>query len=691
MPLNPSSTERDLPRESSWRRPFNVLQTNLQDIDAGMDVEAAADAVRDYGADTWLINAGGISSFYPTDLPFQTRNPLLGARPSGDLFGDAVVAARSRGIRVIARFDMSKVAPRIAAAHPEWLYRSPTGEPQVYNTLSSACPSGAYYQKRTFDVLDEVFDRYDVDGVFFNWFNFNERDYDEVMHAPCHCEACRAGFAEFSGGRSLPADMRAPEFGLWRRYVTATLGGLTARIVDHVGARGRDIGVMIRRGAPIEYLEGNNAYRAMPGKELWPHATAEAVSAQVTARPDASVMVNCVAFIDATYRMGAEQPEHFAQYLVQTVARGGNPSAYYFGAPGRLPMDRAVSVGREVMRFRSEHGELYRHLRPAATVGLVRPDHASAAPGTYWDVIEEFRGVYSALLEAHLPFDVLPVADLARPGADTSLRRYDLVVLPDVGVLGDGARAVDAYVRGGGTLFVTGSSGVGAGGALELASSPALQALAPPIEGEGLRSTYVTDVPQPRIDEYCYEGPVIPVFGRYQRFAWKPGARRSGALLPRAPFGPPELSYGHVMGGDPDHVRSDFGAGQVVHIPWTIGRTYREFGKTEIRDHFADVARSVLRVPVTADVHESVELVVGSSGGRTVVHLINHSGARRRSYGPHVPVPGGRLRLTGRAGADCTATALVSGTPLRGETDGDDLVLALPTLDLYEVVTIAFE
>ena len=113
-----------------WREPFSVFQTNLQEnlqeIDATMDVVEALDYIEVYGADTWLINTGGIVSFYPTDLPFQTRNPLLRGRPSGDLIGDAVSAAHERGIRVLSRCDFSKVSSRIAAAHPEWLFVSPS-------------------------------------------------------------------------------------------------------------------------------------------------------------------------------------------------------------------------------------------------------------------------------------------------------------------------------------------------------------------------------------------------------------------------------------------------------------------------------------------------------------------------------------------------------------------------------------
>ncbi|MGK3956390.1 alpha-amylase family protein [Arthrobacter sp. R4] len=688
MPTNPTTSERDLPPDSRWHEPFGVLQTNLQEIDAGMDVEAAIDAVVEYGADTWLLNAGGISSFYPTELSFQTRNPLLDQRESGDLLGDAVAAAKQRGIKIIARFDMSKVAPRIAAAHPEWLYRSADGEPQIYNNLYSTCPSGEYYQSRSFDVLDEVLGRYDVDAVFFNQFNFNERDYDEVMYGPCHCEGCMEGFAKFSNGSEHPRDMSSPTFGMYRQYTAATLTQLTTRIVDYVADRNEDVGVILRRGAPIEYVEGNNHYKAMPGNELWPHAVAEAVSAHVSSRPGSALMVNCVAFVDNPYRLANEEPEHFAQYLVQATARGGNPSAYFFGAPGRLPMEPAISVGRDVMQFRARNRQLYAGLRPAADVALVRPDHGSAPRGYYWSALEEFRGFYLALQEGHIPFDIVPVDRVSTLAENGSLARYRLVVLPDIGTLRDGSGAVDEYVKGGGALLMTGSSGLSHAGSVELASAPALQALVPVLEGNDLRSTFVTESPQPRIDEYHYAGPLIPVFGRYQRFAWKPGALKVGAVLPRAPFGPPELCYGHVMSGDPGAVRATYGRGSVLHVPWTVGRSYREFVKSESRDHIINLVRSMWQPSVTTDIHESVEMILGQSGKSTVVHLINHSGARRRSYRPHIPISGGHLRLIGQAGAKVAAHALVGGASLSQRNEGNDLVFDLPTLNLFQVVTI---
>ncbi len=681
-------TTRRLPEGSRWRRPFQVLQTNLQPVDALMDADAAVAAALDYGADTWLLNAGGILSFYPTDLPFQTRSPMLADRPSGDLLGDAVAAAHARGVKVIARFDMSKVSGEIASAHPEWLYRAHDGSPQLYNGLASACPSAAYYQERTFDVLDEVLERYDVDGVFFNWFNFNERDYSEVMHGPCHCEACLEGFAAFSDGAPHPEGMRSPTFGRWRQYTASVLADLTARISDHVAAKGRDIAVVLRRGAPIEYLEGNNAFRAMPGKELWPYSTGEAVSAVTATDPDAVVMVNCVAFVESTYRMAPEQPEHFAHHMLQTIARGGNPSAYYFGAPDRLPMREAVSLGRDVTRFRASQHELYAGLRSAAPVALVRPDFGSAPPGGYWALVEEFRGVYQALTERHVPVDVVPIDRLDAVARSGALDRFSLVVLPDVGRLRGAGPALDEYVERGGAVLVTGGSGISDDG-IELRSSPAVARAGAPIDATDLRSSYASTAAQPDAASFAYAGPMVPVTGSLERLRWSDDAERIGGILPQAPFGPPELAFGHAVGDDPVWARRRVGSGWSAAVPWTIGRTYREFGKTDARDLLVEIVCSLIDLDVELEAHEAVELVLGRSGDALVVHLVNHSGLRRRSYGPHVPIEGARLRLRGRATAPGTATALVAGEQLELRADGEDLVIALPRLELFEVVSVS--
>lgn len=672
---------------SRWQEPFTVFQTNLQEVDATMDVEAALDVIEQHGADTWLVNAGGISAFYPTDLPFHTRNPFLADRPSGDFLGDAVTAAERRGLRVIARLDLSKVSARVAAEHPDWLFVSASGESQIYNGLYSTCLSGGFYQDRAVAILDEILDRYPVDGFFFNWFNFNERDYSEVIHGICHCSACTGRFAEFSGGRPLPENQRSEDFSLWRRYTDATIAELARMYSDHVAPRDRDLGMVLRKGAPIVYHEGNNAFRHMPGKEFWPHATAEAVSAHVCAKPDVPLVLNAVAHIDSKYRMGAEQPEHLAHHLVQAIARGGNPSTYILGAPGRLPMD-SVSLARTVTQFHRDHHGLYAELRPAATIGLVRPGLGRAGYAAYLESLEEFRGVYAALQERHLPFDVLPHDELARMASAGNLSRYRLVVLPGLGAVGWAvATALDEFVARGGHLLTTGDSGVTTNGAVELASSPALRRSGAVLSDQAVWSTYATLDAQRHLDEFRYTGSVIPIFGTNARYVWKPAATRTGSLLTQAPWGPPEVSYGHAASSDPAVASTRHGSGLASMITWTIGRTYHEFGKTEVRDHLLHVVEPLAEVAVSAEISDRVEMILGRDEDGYVVHLLNQTGARRRSFGAHIPVSGGRL-VVHDSDQSLVATALVAGRDLDVRHNGTTLTVDLPVIDFFEVVRV---
>lgn len=680
--------ERTVPGSSAgdgapgwWRSPFSVFQTNLQEIDATMDVERVLDVIEGHGADTWLINTGGIVSFFPTELPFQTRNPFLPDRPSGDLTGDAVAAAHARGIRVLARMDFSKVSSRIAAEHPDWLFVSPEGRPQIYNTLYTVCPSGEYYQERTLDALDEIIARYPIDGFFFNWFNFSERDYSRVYHGPCHCARCTAAFAEFSGGKPLPDGPTSPTYPEWLEFSSGVIRTLTAKIADHIRSRRPDVGLVLGRGAPIVYFEANNAF----GRELWHHNTSENVSCHMTGLPEISLMVNSVSFVDMPYRMAGEQPEHFAQYLLQAIARGGNPSTYIMGAPGRIPY-ASLPTAREITRFHKRNRDLYAALRPAATIAVARPNRLRSASPGYDQSVGEFRGVYTSLQEKHLPFDAIDAGLIAKMAADGNLARYSMVILPDLGSLGrDAAKVLDAYVRDGGTVVLTGSSGVAADGSVEMATAPSLMQLGTPTAGDGLWATYVAGAEQGAMGSYGYAPTVVPVYGSYTRFVWKPGIEKVDMLLPQAPFGPPEKCFGHAGSDEPGVARLATGKGLVIQIPWSVGYTYREFGTTEVRDYLLRSLEGRTGHVVSAELPEQVEMIVGRDGAGLVVHLINQTGARRKSFGPHVPIRGGRLRVRG---AGKTAELLVSDEAATVGRDGDATVIDLPTLELFEVVRI---
>lgn len=664
-----------------WLRPFSNFQTNIQEVDATMDVERVLDIIEAHGADTWLLNTGGIASFYPTELPFQTRVPFLKDRPSGDLIGDAVAAAHKRGIRLLARLDLSKVSASIAREHPDWLFKSPKGEAQIYNTLYSTCPSADYYQHRSLDIVDEIIERYPIDGFFVNWFGFSEYDYSRVYHGVCHCDKCQAGFAAYSRGKELPDGPRHQNYPEWLRFSTGVIRDLVARISKHILAKRPDVALILSRGAPVIYYEANNAF----GRELWHHATSESVSAYRTGMPDIAVMVNSVSFVDMPYRMSGEQPEHFAQYLLQAIARGGRPSTYIMGEPGRIPYANLPLAG-EVQRFYSAHRSVYEQLRPGSTIALVRPDRVRSADPGYGETVGEFRGLYNALKERHLPFDVIGAELIARMATDDNLSRYSLIILPDLGELGpDAATALDAYVERGGNLVLTGTSGVTDHGSVELSTAPSIMRVGVPKTGQQLWATYVTDKRQTEMGSFRYVPTVVPVYGSHASFIWKPTVEKIGTFLPQAPFGPPEKCYGHIGSDEPSAARLS-SKGTVLQLPWTVGRTYYEFGTTEIRDYFLSAISQLTEAPVSADLPEQVEMIVGRDDAGIVIHLINQTGARRKSFGPHVPVSGGSIRVSKGIGQPQFLVSQAAPTTRR---EGADLVIDLPTLELFEVVRIA--
>jgi len=663
-------------RPGWWDEPFQVFQTNLREIDAGLDVERTLDAVQHHGANVWLLNVGGILAHYPTGLDFQTRNPHLAERPGGDLVGDALAAARRRGVRLLARMDFSKVAPAIADEHPEWLYVSPSGERQEFEGLVSVCPRAGYYQERIFDVLDEVLDRYEVDGFFFNWFGFNERDYAGREHGVCHCAACRQGFEEHTGLRRLPDRAGDEGYREWRGYAAATIDALTARVRAHIAARRPDAALILGVAADVLFHEANNAI----GRELWQYGTGEAVSALRSARPGKPVMVNAVAFWDMPYRLADEQPEMLGQYLAQAISRGANPSTYIMGPTGGIAYG-GLPAAAAVTRFHRDHRREYTGLAPAAEVGLVRPDPLDD-DGRYGTGTAEHRGLLTGLVERHVPFDVVPAGALAGLTAD----RFRVLVLPDLPSLPVGAaEALERFVDAGGSVVTTGRSGIRADGSV-LDWFPGFLVSAVDAERDATKSTYV------QLDDADHvEGSVlVPRHGRHHRLVWRPGTMLRHRLIERAPYGPPEKAYGHVPGeGFVCGVRRH-GAGTVVQLPWTVGSAYRDTRLTRLRDLVVDLVverlldRAGNRLPVVLDAPEQIELVVGRSAAGLVVHLLNHSGQRGNGYGPALPVHDVTLRLAGLAGRPARALA-GSATVV---DDGDDLVVRVATVTELEVVVV---
>lgn len=285
--------------------------------------------------------------------------------------------------------------------------------------------------------------------------------------------------------------------------------------------------------------------------------------------------------------------------------------------------------------------------------------------------------------ELHIPFDVVAQEHLVATVENGGLKRYRVVILADAGMLPPrDVQALDNWVHAGGNLVSTASTGVTKGGTVQLQSLPTTRQLSVDTECQMLWSSYYAE-PQSQTDQHVYEGPMVPLYGASHFFEWKSGSTEGYKLLAHAPFSPPEKAYGNIQVEQRGYGSWQYGHGKGIVIPFTVGRGYHELGLSVYRDFFAQILRKEGRPheQLAFDIAEQVEITMNKNGPKTVVHLINMSGARKQNFSSHLPIPGGTISVGKQS---ITAHALKSDVML--EVRNGKIIL--PTLDLFEVVVV---
>jgi hypothetical protein len=181
---------------------------------------------------------------------------------------------------------------------------------------------------------------------------------------------------------------------------------------------------------------------------------------------------------------------------------------------------------------------------------------------------------------------------------------------------------------------------------------------------------------------------LLPVYGSLLELEPRPDSERRFSLMPQAPFAPPEKAYGHRVSRVPAMMITRTNGRPTVRIAWTIGRSLREFGTADIRRVMLDAVHDAVGPAITegSELPEQLELIMARNDTGLVVHLINVGSARRRGFGPPVPIDGARLHLPADVGS--RVRCLVTEGGCRTTVEGAGLVIELPRIDLFEVLTI---
>lgn len=628
--------------------PIRFLQTNLSERDSIVEPKALVAAVHDFGANTFLMNMGGIAAQYPTRVPFHYPSAFL---PAGrDLFGDVVKEAHARRIRVVGRFDLSKTQKPVFDAHPEWFFKRTNGEPAIYNGLYSTCINGDYYRDHALKILEEALDRYEVDGLFFNMFGNPSTDYSGVAMGPCRCDACQRRYrARFN--RDVPATADADYRAFMNdssREVAATIAELIHRkrpraafltyILDHTD------GIM---------SESNTAVgRALP---MWPYSASDNVSRATGSEPGKVAINLDMSFIDYPWRYAHVSKPEIELRLYQNMAHGGPPAFVVSGTMDQ--QDRSgVLAAKPIFNWHAKHEDLYVGQKNAARVLLLTAGDTAS-----------YRGFFRLLTEQHIPF---AVSENLR-WIEERPRDFDVVIVP-----GRWSEPLDRYVREGGRVLVAGTT---------LPSVPSIRAV-------GRKSTQgYWRVHDRTILPSLKDTDLLFIDGDYVELA--PSDRRMLTLIPTAMFGPPEKVWADKVETEiPGLVLVSHEKGRVAYLPWDVGGLYYRQSSPAHAGLVADVIDDLLpnrRRQLKSDAHPLVEITLMEqpSRNRTLIHLVNGTGHHDTAYFPPVELRNIRIDVAKpftRARAATLETAL-SVVP---SPDGAYRTIVLPSLKAYEVIVV---
>jgi hypothetical protein len=628
-----------------WKHePIRFLQTNLSETDSTVDPKALVAAVADFGANTFLMNMGGIVAQYPTRVPFHYPSAFL--PPGRDLFGDVVREARARRIRVVGRFDLSKTQRPVYDAHPEWFFKRANGEPVIYNGLYSTCINGSYYREHALTILAEALERYDVDGLFFNMFGNPSTDYSGVATGPCHCQACQTRYrARF--GRPVPAAADAD----YRAFMSDSSREVAATIADliHRQRPGAAFLTYIKDHTDGIMSESNTAVgRALP---LWPYSASDNVSRSLGSEPDKVAINLAMSFIDYPWRYAHVPRPETALRLYQNLAHGAPPAIVVSGPMNQ--QDRSgLLAARPVFDWHARHEDLYVGQKNAGRVLLIASGDTAA-----------YRGFFRLLTEEHVPFVVSENFRWLEDGA-----RFDLVIAP-----GAAAPALERYVREGGRLLAAG------------AAPPPFPVGA--VRGRRSTQGYWRIHDRARFPS-LKDTDLVFIDGDYLELA--PITRPILTLIPTAMFGPPEKVWSDKIETEvPGITFVDHGKGSAAYIPWDVGGLYYRHSSEAHRGLISDVIDRLLpgERQLRTSAHPLVEITVMDqpSQGRTLIHLVNGTGHHDTAYFPPVEIRDINIDLA-RDVRSVRAVAL--GRTLPVESRGARRSFTLPRLQAYEVLVI---
>jgi hypothetical protein len=628
--------------DGTWwnRTPIRLIQTNFPQIHARMDIDDYVQTLIDASANAVLFNTGGIVASYQTQLPFHNKNPYMGDR---DFVRELITKAHENEIRYIARFDFSRIHPRIAEQRPEWLYVGTDGKYLEFNGKISTCLNGGYYQEYAFEILKEVIDNYPIDGIFFNMMGYAGATYAGVNHGICQCNNCKKRFRD-STGLALPVTNNDPGINEYRQFQRETSFELYTRVTDFIKQQNPDLVVYNYNDVGTSWIASESGGTMLrTGPESVYTATSH-IKRTIGSYTDRAPLNLIMGFQAIGYRSVLNNPNLLRGWKLQNMLHGVPTGFVVVGTLVHYEDRGFINTVNELYGFHKAHEKLFTNVQAVNNIALVQSRGGS-----------ESQGIMTMLSEEHIMYDIINPEQFGTDRTPRQIEDYDVIILNNItSMSNDLIDRLDNFVHNGGKLLVTGATSTRDGNGTPM-DRIRLKSLGVEPEYEVFTQAQATYL---KLSENDKES-----LGQYKDFTLmmmntdflkckvRDKAQGYMRLLPTNMYGPSEVTWytEDEITKYPGVVKYNYGMGKTVFVPWLISGEYARHGNPSHRSVFLGALKNLLEVEsaLETDASPVIEMthLANLNGQFEWVGMINHSGYMGASVREPVKIHNTTIRL----------------------------------------------
>ena len=570
---NPILTSDD----SEWwkRNNLRLIQMNLPAYEAAnVNADEIVEDLKDFSANSLIINAAGIMAFYQSELDFEYVNPYM---IPGEL-GRIIEKCHENGIRVIVRFDFSRAHKTIFDAHPDWFYISPNGE-RIINTDKYVVSINApYVQEKAFEIVEEVIRKFDIDGIFLNMPGYQTRNaYENVYMGIDQNKYDKEAFKKWSGGLDLPLkeDKTDPFFRKYEEFKQASIEKWSEGLHKIVKSQKKKIAICTYLEEYVDIIRHESQTHGLP---YWPYTGSDNTNHIEQTFPDKIVSNASIQQISFQSRYNAIEPEEISIRLYENLANGSGTDVSLMGDLREYEDQRNFVPMKKIYAHQKKFEPFFGKYESLATVAIIAPGYWPAG-----DKMEEYRGLSLMLKEAHVQFDIIQDNHIAN--LKEKLKSYKVLFLPDINYLSSNdIKALEEISNSGVRLLATNTSLFDNPVALKKLFGATI--VEKDYDGAG---NYLSPLRKDIFKSFDGQSMVHFKFnlGKYE---FDLEVEKVLPILSKGRPGPPEMIGGHEKTG---YFAVGIKEGKNVLMPMNIGKLYYIHGYEQHKNIVLDVLKNI--------------------------------------------------------------------------------------------------